>query len=141
MTIGDNIKKYRKLARMTQVELAQKINKSESTIRKYEANNVKPDFSVLDDIANVLGCTLIDLVNTTDMSIDSISKSYYLEQYINSLGYEITGNESEGYLIINALDGTYEITAKDLEELETTIKSFVLFKIQEIIKKSRKIGK
>lgn len=141
MTIGDNIKKYRKLARMTQVELAQKINKSESTIRKYEANNVKPDFSVLDDIANVLGCTLIDLVNTTDMSIDSISKSYYLEQYINSLGYEITGNESEGYLIINALDGTYEITEKDLEELETTIKSFVLFKIQEIIKKSRKIGK
>lgn len=141
MTIGDNIKKYRKLARMTQVELAQKINKSESTIRKYEANNVKPDFSVLDDIANVLGCTLIDLVNTTDMSIDSISKSYYLEQYINSLGYEITGNESEGYLIIKALDGTYEITEKDLEELETTIKSFVLFKIQEIIKKSRKIGK
>lgn len=141
MTIGDNIKKYRKLARMTQVELAQKINKSESTIRKYESNNVKPDFSVLDDIANVLGCTLIDLVNTTDMSIDSISKSYYLEQYINSLGYEITGNESEGYLIINALDGTYEITEKDLEELETTIKSFVLFKIQEIIKKSRKIGK
>jgi len=141
LTIGDNIKKYRKLARMTQVELAQKINKSESTIRKYEANNVKPDFSVLDDIANVLGCTLIDLVNTTDMSIDSISKSYYLEQYINSLGYEITGNESEGYLIINALDGTYEITEKDLEELETTIKSFVLFKIQEIIKKSRKIGK
>ena len=115
MTIGDNIKKYRKLARMTQVELAQKINKSESTIRKYEANNVKPDFSVLDDIANVLGCTLIDLVNTTDMSIDSISKSYYLEQYINSLGYEITGNESEGYLIIKALDGTYEITEKDLE--------------------------
>ena len=141
MTIGDNIKKYRKLDRMTQVELAQKINKSESTIRKYEANNVKPDFSVLDDIANVLGCTLIDLVNTTDMSIDSISKSYYLEQYINSLGYEITGNESEGYLIIKALDGTYEITEKDLEELETTIKSFVLFKIQEIIKKSRKIGK
>lgn len=141
MTIGDNIKKYRKLARITQVELAQKINKSESTIRKYEANNVKPDFSVLDDIANVLGCTLIDLVNTTDISIDSISKADYLDQYIKSLGFKITGDESEGYIVIKAPDGTYEITEKDLEELETTTKSFVLFKLQEILKKSRKIGK
>ena len=141
MTIGDNIKKYRKLARISQVELAQKINKSESTIRKYEANNVKPDFSVLDDIANVLGCTLIDLVNTTDISIDSISKADYLDQYIKSLGFKITGDESEGYIVIKAPDGTYEITEKDLEELETTTKSFVLFKLQEILKKSRKIGK
>lgn len=142
MTIGDNIKKYRKLAGITQVELAQKINKSESTIRKYEANNVNPDFSVLDDIANVLGCTLIDLVNTTDMSIISISKANYLEQYIKSLGYEIDGSlVSEGYLLLNAPDGTYEITEKDIEELEITTKSFVLFKLQEIIKNSRKIGK
>lgn len=141
MTIGDNIKKYRKLARITQVELAQKINKSESTIRKYEANNVKPDFSVLDDIANVLGCTLIDLVNTTDMSINSISEADYLNQYIKSLGYDITGDESEGYLVINTPEGEFEITEKDIDELSTTTKSFVLFKLQEMIKNSRKIGK
>lgn len=140
--IGDNIKKYRKLAHMTQVELAQKINKSESTIRKYEANNVKPNFSVLDDIANVLGCTRIDLVNNTDIPVNSIFKSDYLEQYIKFLGYEINRSLlSEGHIVINAPDGTYEITEKDLEELETTTKSFVLFKIQEIIKNSRKSDK
>lgn len=139
MNIGDNIKKYRKLAHLTQVQLAEKIGKSESTIRKYEANNVKPDFSVLDDIANVLGCTLIDLVNDTDKSINSeFDKTDYLEQYIKSLGYEIGGDESEGYLWINAPDGTYEITQKNIDELETTTKSFVLFKLQEILKNSRK---
>lgn len=141
MNIGDNIKKYRKLAHITQVQLAQKVNKSESTIRKYEANNVKPDFSVLDDIANILGCTLIDLINNTDMPVDSASKADYLEQYIKSLGYEIDGDLSEGYLVINAPDGTYEITKKDLEELTTTTKSFVLFKLQDIVSRSRKIGK
>ncbi|WP_160693060.1 helix-turn-helix transcriptional regulator [Clostridium sp. C2-6-12] len=145
MNIGENIKKYRKLAHITQVQLAQKINKSESTIRKYEANNVKPDFSVLDDIASVLGCSLIDLVNDTDTSINSkskeISEFFNFNQYIKTLGYGIDGDESEGYLIINAPDGTYEITEKSIEELTTTTKAFVSFKLQEIIKSSRKIGK
>lgn len=142
MNIGDNIKKYRKLAHITQVQLAEKIKKSVSTVQKYELNTVKPDFSVLDDIANVLGCTLIDLVNNTDKSINLESdKTDYLEQYIKSLGYEIDGDESEGYLWINAPDGTYEITQKNIDELETTTKSFVLFKLQEILKNSRNIKK
>lgn len=142
MNIGDNIKKYRKLAHITQVQLAEKIKKSVSTVQKYESNTVKPDFSVLDDIANVLGCTLIDLVNNTDKSINLESdKTDYLEQYIKSLGYEIDGDESEGYLWINAPDGTYEITQKNIDELETTTKSFVLFKLQEILKNSRNIKK
>ncbi|WP_462392469.1 helix-turn-helix domain-containing protein [Clostridium cadaveris] len=141
MNIGNNIKKYRKLAHITQVQLAQKINKSESTIQKYELNSVKPDFTVLDAIAEVLGCSLMDLVNNTDMPVDSASKADYLEQYVKSLGYEIDGDLSEGYLVINAPDGTYEITKKDLEELTTTTKSFVLFKLQDIVSRSRKIGK
>ncbi len=141
MNIGNNIKKYRKLAHITQVQLAQKINKSESTIQKYELNSVKPDFTVLDAIAEVLGCSLMDLVNNTDMPVDSASKADYLEQYIKSLGYEIDGDLSEGYIVIKAPDGTYEITEKDLEELTTTTKSFVLFKLQDIVSRSRKIGK
>lgn len=145
MNIGDNIKKYRKLAHITQVQLAQKVNKSESTIRKYEANNVKPDFTVLDDIASVLGCSLIDLVTDTDTSINSkskeISEFFNFNQYIKTLGYGIDGDESEGYLVIKAPDGTYEITEKNIEELTTTTNAFVLFKLQEIIKNSRKIGK
>ena len=38
MAIGDNIKKYRKINKMTQTELANKLNKSLRTIQKYESN-------------------------------------------------------------------------------------------------------
>lgn len=140
MSIGNNIKKYRKYAHLTQIQLAQKINKSESTIQKYEANNVKPDFSVLDDIAEALNVSMIELIKD-DTIESSVNKLNYLEQYIKTLGYEIDGDESEGYLVINTPEGTYEITEDDITDLTNTTKSFILFKLQEIIKHSRKIGK
>ena len=140
MSIGSNIKKYRKYAHLTQIQLAQKINKSESTIQKYEANNVKPDFSVLDDIAEALKVPMIELIKD-DTIESSVNKLNYLEQYIKTLGYEIDGDESEGYLVINTPEGTYEITEDDITDLTNTTKSFILFKLQEIIKHSRKIGK
>ena len=54
MTIGDNIKKYRKLNKLTQKELGELINKSTISIRKYEANNIIPSLKVLNDIAQAL---------------------------------------------------------------------------------------
>ena len=66
MNIGENIKKYRKIKGITQVELAKIINKSESSIRKYEGNIVTPDFPTLDDISEALGCNLFDLTMDTE---------------------------------------------------------------------------
>lgn len=54
MTIGDNIKKYRKHNNLTQKELGELIGKSTISIRKYEANNPIPSIPVLGDIAKVL---------------------------------------------------------------------------------------
>ena len=38
MTIGDNIKKYRKMNKLTQKEFSRKIGKSERMVQKYENN-------------------------------------------------------------------------------------------------------
>ncbi|WP_122639033.1 helix-turn-helix domain-containing protein [Romboutsia sp. Marseille-P6047] len=54
MNIGENIKKYRKEKCLTQTELAKKVNKSKSTIQKYEANDAMPPIDVLGDIATTL---------------------------------------------------------------------------------------
>lgn len=53
--LGENIRKYRKLRGMTQKELAEKINKSESAVRNYELGNRMPDLNTLDLISIHLG--------------------------------------------------------------------------------------
>lgn len=52
--IGKNIKKIRSQKGYTQIELGELINKSESTIRKYESGAVKINMDILNKIANVL---------------------------------------------------------------------------------------
>ena len=145
MNIGDNIKKYRKLARITQVQLAEKIQKSESTVRKYEANNVKPDFAVLNDIADALGCTLMDLLDenkkSSNINFIEITQFGYLKEYVKTLGYEVIADESDGYLVIKTNESEYEITQFQLDDLLNSSKSFMQFKLQDIINNSRKIGK
>ncbi len=59
--IGKKIKQYRK-GKMTQQELAEKIGKTESSIRKYEKGLVTIPLNVLEQIASSLGITAFDLM-------------------------------------------------------------------------------
>lgn len=70
MSIGKKIKKYRKEKGLTQIELAKKINKSKSTIQKYEASDTMPPIDVLECIANALDVDLINLISDEDNSIE-----------------------------------------------------------------------
>lgn len=139
MTLGNNIKKYRKMFKLSQEDLAKKSNLSRNAIYNYENNKRQPSIFTLNKIAAALGVTVNDLLE------ESESKNYveldYLSEYIKTLGYKIDGDLVEGYLVINSPVGTYEITQKDIDDLNISIKSFVLFKLQEIINHSRKIGK
>lgn len=139
MTLGNNIKKYRKMLKLSQEDLAKKSNLSRNAIYNYENNKRQPSIDILNKIALALGITVNDLLE------ESESKNYveldYLSEYIKTLGYEIDGDLAEGYLVINSPVGTYEITQKDIDDLNISTKSFVLFKLQEIINNSRKIGK
>lgn len=53
-SIGKNIKEFRKLKKITQAQLGKLINKSESTIRKYELGEVEPNIETIKKIAEVL---------------------------------------------------------------------------------------
>ncbi len=63
--IGENIKKLRK-GKFTQAQLAQKINRTESSIRKYEKGLVEIPIGILEQIADVLGCTMRELLDGDD---------------------------------------------------------------------------
>lgn len=69
MSIGTNIKKYRKQVGLTQKELAEKAKLSESAIKYYESNRRNPKLETLDKIGIALGVSINDLVNIEEKKI------------------------------------------------------------------------
>lgn len=61
MSIGKNIAKYRKSAKLTQEELGNQIGVSNQAVSKWESDVSMPDIMLLPDIAKALHITLEDL--------------------------------------------------------------------------------
>lgn len=141
--LGDNIKNFRENLKISQRELGRRINKTGQFISLIEQGKSNPSIDALGEISNVLGVDVSKLlgVETADEIPRDNPQSYFLEQYLNTLGYEILGDESEGYLILKSKDGEFEITEKDIDDIKNSARSFIEYKLQEITKKSRKIGK
>lgn len=64
MTVGSNIKFARKFYKLTQKELADKIGKNLSTIKKYESDQINIPYQVLDDISDVFEIDIETLVGS-----------------------------------------------------------------------------
>jgi transcriptional regulator with XRE-family HTH domain len=72
--IGDNIKLFRKKAKMTQMELAKKANISRSYLADVERNRYNPSFDTLKAIASALNVPISSLIgeeNTTNSNRDT----------------------------------------------------------------------
>lgn len=120
--IGMNIKKYRK-GKMTQQELADKIGKTESSIRKYEKGLVIIPLDVLNKIATVLDVRITDLMGISDYT-DNIENemrqatNFY--DYLASLGYIILEIEHEkgSVIYLKTHDMDIELNSEDIELLK-----------------------
>ena len=60
---GNTIKELREARKLTQAELAEKIGVSSKTISKWETAKGLPDISLLQPLAQVLGISVIELMN------------------------------------------------------------------------------
>ncbi len=67
-TIGNNLIKLRKSAKLTQMEVAEKFNYSDKTISKWETGESLPSVDVLCDVASFYGVTLNDLISEGDIT-------------------------------------------------------------------------
>lgn len=61
--IGKNITRLRRMANMTQLELAEKLNYSDKSVSKWEQGNGIPDVRILMQLSEMFGVTLDDLVH------------------------------------------------------------------------------
>lgn len=60
--IAENITFYRKSAKITQQELAEKLNYSDKSVSKWERGEGVPDIYILKQIADLFGVTVNDLI-------------------------------------------------------------------------------
>ena len=65
--ISKNIVEYRKRAKLTQSELAEKLNFSDKSISKWERGEAIPDVVVLINMSEIFGITLNDLISENDI--------------------------------------------------------------------------
>ena len=89
-TIGENIKTYRKAKKLTQEDLANLINKSESSIRKYEKGLVEIPNTVIEYIAVALD------VDTVDLIYNDIEKENMINAARKAMGLPLTTIELPG---------------------------------------------
>lgn len=98
--IGEKIKEIRKKNKLTQSELAKKIDKTLSSIQKYEKGDVDISFNVLNKIAQVLNTDLSYLLgfNISDNYKSEMAKEF--EPKLKNIYDEIVKNKDEKPLYI-----------------------------------------
>lgn len=64
--IASNLVKYRKHAKLTQLDLAEKLMYSDKNISKWERGDAVPDVVILKQIADIYGVTVNDMLTDTE---------------------------------------------------------------------------
>lgn len=84
--IGRRIKAARKAAKMSQTELANRINKTLRTVQKYESGEIAPSIDMLGQIAEVLGVLPFELIayERQELRIKSLSDIFYILNELNN---------------------------------------------------------
>ena len=69
--IGENIRQLRKLAGMTQAQLADEIGRTRAAISQYESGMIIPRMGVIEDLARALRVSASSLIGEAEISSNS----------------------------------------------------------------------
>lgn len=137
MSIGEKIKKFRKEAGLTQVELAKRANMSRSYLGDLEGNRYNPSVSTLNAIADALDVKVSDLMEENVKESDWDSKlpeltekdekdiTKELERIINKLS-------SNGY---SAFDG------ETIDEMDEEDKELLIASLENSMRLAKRMAK
>lgn len=142
MEFKDKIKNRRLELGLTLEEVAKAAGLSAPTIQRYESGeikNVRKDkIKALADALQLTPTYLMDWEKNPEVKK---SFDYYMEMQLHLLGYKIIYDEEDGYIVLKGKEGEFEISQEDIEKLSGELKSFLNFKIYDLMQSSRKIGK
>lgn len=80
--IGKNISEYRKVAGLSQIDFAEKLNYSDKAVSKWERGESLPDIVVLKQIADMFGITVNDLISYKDIKRKKLDLKKLLQNKI-----------------------------------------------------------
>lgn len=93
-TLGDNIKKYRTIKHMTQLDLAKLLNVSDKTVSSWETGEKIPRMGNIEKIAKCFGLNKTDLIEDAPKSkiripvLGTVIAGYPVEAVENIIDYE-----------------------------------------------------
>ena len=79
MKFGDNLKKIRKLKKLSQEELAEKLNVSRQSVSKWETGVASPEMNNLLELCKIFHCKINDLVNDYITDMESLNEDVRLQ--------------------------------------------------------------
>ena len=74
MKFGDNLKLIRKNKKMSQEQLAEKMNVSRQSVSKWENGEAYPEMNNILELCKIFNCKINDLVHTDMSDINSLDK-------------------------------------------------------------------
>ena len=72
MKFGDNLKKLRKVQKLSQEELAEKVGVSRQSVSKWETGDAYPEMNNILVLCKIFKCNINDLVNDSIIDLDSL---------------------------------------------------------------------
>lgn len=133
MSIGDNIRRWRKEKGWTQARLAQELQVSQQMVGQFENNKKPPKLETIEKIASALGITAVDLMGIEywDRKYPNIGEEAkqfeVFRGFLQSAGYSMEiFQKGETCTIELAKDGNQaELTQLEFEELGNHAKEAV----------------
>lgn len=74
MKFGDNLRKLRKLRKISQEELAEKVNVSRQSVSKWETGEAYPEMNNILELCKIFHCKINDLVNSNIIDASSLNE-------------------------------------------------------------------
>lgn len=129
LSLGENIKKYRKSSKMSQNSLGELIGKSLRMIQKYESGEVIPSLDVIEEISKALNIPESELLSYENSPYVQPGFSFELNDIINEKVFEIV----EHLVIEREIDKTLNLTPIEIYKKDKHTNKLILKSIGSII--------
>ena len=136
MSMSDNIKKLRKESGLTQVQLADKLDKSVRTIQKYESGEIEPSIEIINSLSKIFDVSVQDLFDkqpedTYIVATEDEIKLSKMVHYNSDLVMDILRD-----FIYKGDLQTYRFVDNDLDVLTEEIKNHIISLVKIISNKN-----